>query len=65
MSHDPDGGMSPEPRGHWTAMKLFIGCEKDDAEIFLNINTMLHKGEFSIKDEEYGDTLLRYLAKVL
>ena len=65
MSHDPDGGMSPDPRGHWTTMKLFIGHEKDDSEVFLNFNTTLHKGEFSIKDAEYGDTLLRYLAKVL
>jgi hypothetical protein len=65
LSHADDGGMSPEPRGHWTALKLFIGHEKDDAEVFLNFNTTLHKAEFSIKDEEYGDTLLRYLAKVL
>ena len=65
MSHAPDGGMSPEPRGHWTTLKLFIGHEKDDSEMFLNFNATLHKGEFSIKDEEYGDTLLRYLAKVL
>jgi hypothetical protein len=65
LSHADDGGMSPDPRGHWTAMKLFIGHEKDDAEVFLNFNTSLHKAEFSIKDEEYGDTLLRYLAKVL
>lgn len=65
LSHADDGGMSPEPRGHWSAMKLFIGHEKDEAEVFLNFNTSLHKAEFSIKDEEYGDTLLRYLAKVL
>jgi hypothetical protein len=65
MSHASDGGMSTDPRGHWTAMKLFIGHEKDDAEVFLNFNTSLHKAEFSIKDEEYGDTLLRYLSKVL
>jgi hypothetical protein len=65
LSHADDGGMSPEPRGHWTAMKIFIGHEKDDVEVFLNFNTSLHKAEFSIKDEEYGDTLLRYLAKVL
>jgi hypothetical protein len=65
LSHAIDGGMSPDPRGHWTAMKLFIGHEKDDSEVFLNLNTTLHKGEFSIKDAEYGDTLLRYLAKVL
>jgi hypothetical protein len=65
LSHGIDGGMSPDPRGHWTAMKLFIGHEKDDSEVFLNFNATLHKGEFSIKDAEYGDTLLRYLAGVL
>jgi hypothetical protein len=65
MSHTSDGEMSPEPRGHWTAMKLFIGHEKDESEVFLNFNATLHKGEFSIKDAEYGDTLLSYLAKVL
>jgi hypothetical protein len=65
LSHGIDGEMGPEPRGHWTAMKLFIGHEKDDSEIFLNFNATLHKGEFSIKDAEYGDNLLRYLAKVL
>jgi hypothetical protein len=65
LSHATDGGMSPDPRGHWTTMKLFIGHEKDDSEVFLNFNTILHKGEFSIKDAEYGDTLLRYLSKVL
>jgi hypothetical protein len=65
MSHAGDGGMSTDPSGRWTAMKLFIGHEKDDAEVFLNYNASQHKGEFSIKDAEYGDTLLRYLAKVL
>jgi hypothetical protein len=65
LSHSIDGGMSPDPRGHWTAMKLFIGHEKDDSEVFLNFNIVLHKGEFSIKDPENGDTLIRYLAKVL
>jgi hypothetical protein len=65
LSHSIDGELSPDPRGHWTAMKLFIGHEKDDSEVFLNFNATLHKGEFSIKDAEYGDTLLLYLAKVL
>ena len=65
MSHGIDGGLYTDPRGHWTAMKLFIGHEKDDSEVFLNYNASLHKGEFSFKDAEYGDTLLRYLAKVL
>ena len=65
MSHSLDGGMFTDPRGHWTTMKLFIGHEKDDSEVFLNFNAVLHKSEFSIKDPDYGDTLLRYLAKVL
>lgn len=65
MSHTPDGGMSTDPRGHWTTLKLFIGHERDQSEVFLNYNASLHKAEFSIKDEEYGDTLLHYLSKVL
>jgi hypothetical protein len=46
-------------------MKIFIGHEKDDAEVPLNFHTALHKGGFSTKDQESGDTLLRYLARVL
>ena len=37
----------------------------DEAVVFLNLNPVLGKGKFSIKDSEYGDYLLRELAKVL
>lgn len=64
-SHGKDGGFFTKPPGHWTAMKIFIGRKDDPAEVFLNFNPVLHKGEFSIKDPEYGDDLLQELAKVL
>lgn len=65
QSHAADGGFFTEPSGHWTAMKIFIGKRDDPAEVFLDFNTVLHKGEFSIKDSDYGDDVLRELAKVL
>jgi len=65
QSHAQDGGFFTKPSGHWTAMKIFIGKRDDAAEVFLNFNTVLSKGEFSIKDANYGDAVLRELAKVL
>jgi hypothetical protein len=65
QSHSKDGGFFTKPPGHWTAMKIFIGKKDDPAEVFLNFNTALHKGEFSIKDPDYGDEVLKELAKVL
>ncbi|MGH9743266.1 MAG: hypothetical protein ACRD51_13060 [Candidatus Acidiferrum sp.] len=65
QSHAQDGGFFVKPSGHWTAMKIFIGKKDDPAEVFLNFNTVLKKGEFSIKDSDYGDDVLRELAKVL
>jgi len=64
-SHAKDGGFFTEPPGNWTAMKIFIGNKNDPAEVFLNFNPILRKGEFSIKDADYGDDVLRELAKVL
>jgi len=64
-SHAKDGGFFAKPPGHWTTMKIFIGKSENPAELFLNINPVLHKGEFSIKDAEYGDDILKELAKVL
>jgi hypothetical protein len=64
QSHSADGGFFTNPPGNWTAMKIFLG--KDGSiEVFLNFNAVLHKGEFSIKDPDYGDDVLRELAKVL
>jgi hypothetical protein len=64
-SHSTDGGFFAKPSGHWTAMKIFVGRRDDPAEVFLNFNPVLHKGEFSIKDPEYGDDVLKELARVL
>jgi hypothetical protein len=33
--------------------------------VFLKFNPVRRKGEFSIKDADYGDEVLRELAKVL
>jgi hypothetical protein len=35
------------------------------SEVYLNLNPVLGKGEFSIKDPDYGDGVLLELAKVL
>jgi hypothetical protein len=65
QSHSKDGGFFTKPPGHWTAMKIFIGNHDDPAEVFLNFSAVLHKGEFSIKDPDYGDEVLKELARVL
>jgi hypothetical protein len=65
MSRLPQGGFAENPRGDWTAMKLFLGKGEDEAEIFFNINAVAGQGEFSIKDEDYGDAVLKELASVL
>ena len=56
-------GFVDTPAGNWSMLKLFFG--NDDAELFLNVNQAIHKGEFSIKDPDYGDYLVAQLAKVL
>jgi hypothetical protein len=62
-SRYPDGSFGAKPPGNWTPAKLFIGG--DEGEVFLNINPVLRKGEFSIKDPDYGDFVLAQLARVL
>jgi hypothetical protein len=57
------GGFRSEPPGNWITLKLFFG--NDEGECFLNMNTKDGIGEFSIKDSDYGDVVLRELAKVL
>jgi hypothetical protein len=63
QSRSPDGGFNQKPRGNWTAMKIFLA--KGEGEVFLNLNPVANKGEFSIKDSDYGDIVLAELAKVL
>jgi len=65
QSQDAGGGFNASPPGHWTPIKLFIGEGKQEGEVFLNLNPVIKKGQFSIKDPDYGDIVLAQLARVL
>jgi hypothetical protein len=58
-------GYNAKPPGNWMLMKIFLPKGGDDGEVFLNINRVDGKGEFSIKDSDYGDYVLNALAEVL
>jgi hypothetical protein len=49
--------------GTWVAAKLFL--KGGEEEVFLNFEQAGGKGEFAIKDSDYGDGVLIELAKVL
>jgi hypothetical protein len=63
VSHSPNGGFAVKPPGNWTTIKLFLG--DGSSEVYLSLNPVLGKGEFAIKDQDYGDGVLKELAKVL
>jgi hypothetical protein len=65
LSQASGGGFHTKPPGHWGATKIFLGEGEQEGEVFLNINSVLNKGQFSIKDADYGDIVLSQLAKVL
>lgn len=65
QSKDSEGGYSSKPPGDWIAAKIFLPSGGDDGEVYLNLNFVLGRGEFSIKDSDYGDYLLQEFAKVL
>ena len=65
LSQAPGGGFNAQPPGDWTAIKIFIGEGEQEGEVFLNFNAAIRKGQFSIKDADYGDLLLKQLATVL
>jgi len=65
QSRSASGGFSNHPPGDWQTVKLFFPKGGDDGEVFFNLNPVLGKGEFSIKDSDYGDYLLAELSKVL
>jgi len=65
QSQASDGGFFANPPGNWTPMKIFIGDGDQEGEVFLNLNPVLAKGQFSIKDPDYGDIVLGQLASVL
>ena len=61
QSRASTGYFSSNPGGDWTTMEVSLGKGK----VLLNINTVAHQAEFSIKDPKYGDMVLGELAKVL
>jgi hypothetical protein len=65
QSRGASGGFASRPPGDWVTIKIFLPKGGDDGEVFLNLNPVLGKGEFSIKDSDYGDYLLKELAQVL
>ncbi|HLO05791.1 MAG TPA: hypothetical protein VK198_04085 [Terriglobales bacterium] len=65
LSQAANGGFNGKPRGHWTAMKIFIGDGEQEGQVFVNYNLATKKGQFSIKDPDYGDLVVAELAKVL
>ena len=65
LSQAPGGGFNANPPGGWTAIKIFIGEGQQESEMFVNLNREIAKGQFSIKDPEYGDRALKQLATVL
>jgi hypothetical protein len=67
MSQATDGGFAANPPGKWAAYKLFVGTTSggEPAEVFLNVDAADGVGQFSIKDPDYGQTLLSYFNSVL
>jgi hypothetical protein len=57
------GGFSSNPPGSWTATKLFLN--DGEGELFLNLSPSEGLGEFSPKDEDYANVVVRELAKIL
>ena len=65
LSQAPGGGFDAKPSGGWSVIKIFIGEGQQETEVFVNLNREIAKGQFSIKDPEYGDRVLKQLATVL
>jgi hypothetical protein len=65
LSQAAGGGFGTKPPGNWTALKIFLGQGDQEGEVFLNLNPKARKGQFSMKDQDYGDLVLGELAKVL
>jgi hypothetical protein len=65
LSQAPGGGFNVSPAGGWTAIKIFIGEGEQEGEVFVNFNPAIRRGQFSIKDPDYGDVVLKQLGTVL
>jgi len=57
------GGFASRTEGNWIVTKIFVA--KGQGEVYLNIDPVVGVGEFSLKDQDYGDTVLSELASVL
>ncbi|HTE19576.1 MAG TPA: hypothetical protein VK689_14505, partial [Armatimonadota bacterium] len=57
------GGFTSEPPGPWIVTKVFLN--DGESEVYLNIDLEHGVGEFAVKDTEYGDGVLKELARVL
>jgi len=57
------GSFTSTPPGGWIAAKVFVA--DGEGEFFLNLNPADGQGEISLKDQEYGDIVVRELAKIL
>lgn len=55
-------GLSASPKGNWISLKISFGRGK--GEVILNLNPVIHKAEFALKDPAEGDLVLAELAKV-
>lgn len=58
-----DGSFGEDGKGNWIAMKIFL--QGGEGEVYLDLNPVIGKGEFTIKDPDYGDIVIAELAKVL
>ncbi len=56
------GRFTSTKSGDWIAFKLFLA--DGEGEVYLNVNPVIGEGEFTTKDPEYGEIVLRELAKV-
>ena len=62
MTRTEKGSFKGGGKGDWLLVKMFVF--HDEAEFYLNINEKTGKGEFALKDPDYGDRVLKELAKV-
>jgi len=65
QSQAANGGFNASPPGNWTPIKIFIGEGENEGQVYVNINPAMKKGQFSMKDPDYGDIVLAQLATVL
>jgi hypothetical protein len=57
------GAFAAKPTGPWIATKIFLAG--GEGEVFLNLDPTNGVGEFSIKDEGYGNVVIQELSRVL